>query len=327
MTAGLKVPARKIEFGSFEGDSQALALIHLIEQLRRENYRFTTVTPFTHAQINQREENSMANDSRGIFGWSRPFSKTAVSAEIVELMEQAGVLKTDGSLWRSRVRVSSLGAQLIAHSAYPTTAPDSIFFGPDTYRFVAAIEQHLRNRPAVIRAIDVGCGAGPGAIVIAAAHPAAEVLAIDINDSALRMTAINAAAAGLPGVIPVHSNLLVDVDGEFDLIVSNPPYLVDAGARTYRHGGGHLGEGLSIDIVEAALPRLAQGGSLLLYTGVAIVDGIDPFHAAVEPSLEKSGFRWSYHEIDPDIFAEELSTPPYRHAERIAAVCLTVTRC
>lgn len=123
-------------------------------------------------------------------------------------MRDAEVLERDGPLWRGRVRVSSLGGLRFAHSAYPTVAAEPVFFGPDTYRFARAIAAALlRLDDPVRRAIDVGCGAGPGAILVAAAHPAAETLMIDINDAALRFARVNAAAAGLPGEIALRSDL------------------------------------------------------------------------------------------------------------------------
>src|SRR5690606_9713202 len=117
------------------------------------------------------------------------------------------------------------------------------------------------------RAVDIGCGAGPGAILISAAQPATEVLAVDINDQALQLTRVNAALAYRDAVHTCHSNLLHDVPGEVDLIVANPPYLNDPAERAYRHGGGPLGAALSLAIVDIALERLAPGGSLLLCTG------------------------------------------------------------
>ena len=71
-----------------------------------------------------------------------------------------------------------------------------------------------------------------------------------------------------------------------------------------------------------ALERLAPNGWLLLYTGVAMVDGADPFRARITPMLERADVEWQYDEIDPDIFGEELDEPDYRRAERIAAVWL-----
>jgi methylase of polypeptide subunit release factors len=116
------------------------------------------------------------------------------------------------------------------------------------------------------------------------------------------------------------------VDGAFDLIVANPPYLNDEEARTYRHGGGRWGEALSARILAEGLARLAPGGRLILYTGATIVAGADPLLELLQPHLEQCGWPWSYRELDPDVFGEELEQPAYRDAERIAAVALVVQR-
>ena len=173
--------------------------------------------------------------------------------------------------------------------------------------------------------LDVCCGAGPGAIVAAARAPRAEVIGADINEAALRFARVNAALAGVAAQFR-FSDLLTGADGSFDLIVANPPYLNDPAARAYRHGGGALGAGLSSKILDAALSRLREGGSLLLYTGAAIVSGQDLFRIAAADRLGESGCTWSYRELDPDVFGEELSEPAYAAADRIAAVLLTATK-
>src|SRR5690606_38814794 len=188
---------------------------------------------------------------------------------------------------------SSLDGQLFVHSAFPTDTPDAVFFGPDTYRFASAIRAHLDERSGEVRrVVDIGCGSGAGAILAALARPQAEVLAVDINPQALRLTRINAALAGADNLRAQHSDLLSAVDGEFDLILANPPYLVDPGERAYRHGGGPLGAGLSLAILDAALGRLAPGGTLLLYTGVAMLDNQDPFLAEARQRLDGSACSW-----------------------------------
>ena len=152
------------------------------------------------------------------------------------------------------------------------------------------------------------------------------MLAVDINPAALRLTAINAALAEVANVEVQASDVLQGTDGHFDLIVANPPYMADPAGRAYRNGGGSLGAGLSLRIVEQALNRLAPGGSLLLYTGVAMVDGRDPFFDTVVPRLDSARFAWTYRELDPDVFGEELLNPGYQRVDRIAVVALTVTR-
>ncbi len=303
------------------------ALLRLARAVRATGYRFTTITPASHARVNARPENAVARDLGGVFGWSRPFHPELLPPGLFDLMREAGVLEQGGETCRSLVRLSTLGELSFLHSAFPTTATDAVFFGPDTYKFVDAVEAWLdRNPHPIRRAVDICTGAGPAALRIAARVPTAEVLAVDINDTALRLTAVNAALADLSNLRCCHSNLLSDVEGSFDLVVAHPPYLIDDRGRAYRHGGGALGADLAIAIVRSASERLAPGGTLLLFTGIAIENGYDPFRAAVEPPLREAGYRTGYREVDPDVFGEELAHPPYDHTDRIALVVLTATR-
>lgn len=306
---------------------QEAALLQLGHALKQQGYSFTTVTPATHARVNGRLGNEWAVDLAAVFGWSRRFRESLLPSPLFALMRAANVVVRDGNGWRSTVRMSSLDDQLFIHSAYPTTDTSAVFFGPDTYRFTLALNDYLARHTGVVRrCADIGCGAGPGAITVALEHPDAEVLALDINEAALRLTAINAALAGTPNVVPRYSNLLSDVEGQFDLIISNPPYLLDPGERAYRHGGGGLGEGLSLAIADAAVERLAPGGALLLYTGVAIVDGFDRFRSEVAKRFNSADVDWHYREIDPDVFGEELLEPAYAETDRIAAVLVSATK-
>lgn len=309
------------------GNRQDVALLQLGRALKEIGYRFTSVTPATHARVNGRTGCDWARCAEDVFGWSRPFHAHILPPALLELMGAADVLASHQDGLRSTVRFSSLGNDLFAHSAYPTDGADSVFFGPDTYRFVAALDRWLsaRDRP-IRRAADIGCGAGPGAILVASRHPDAEVLALDINDEALRLASVNAALAGVKNVVCARSDLLSGVEGRFDLIVSNPPYLVDPDTRTYRHGGGGHGEGLSLAIAEQAGERLNPDGSLVLYTGSAIVDGVDRFRHTLGTRLEGRAVEWSYEELDPDIFGEELMQSAYADTQRIAAVLVTMTR-
>ena len=300
------------------------ALLRLAEALRDVGYSFVTPTPATIARVNARPGNEWASDLQGVFGWSRPFRNDVVPPAVLTAMQDANAWEQHPGGARSLLRASSLAGELFLHSAYPTTAANAVFFGPDTYRYARAILAHHRKAP-IMRAVDVGCGAGPGAVLMARAYPAAEVLAVDINDAALQLTRVNATLAGVR-LQAVNSNLLLGVQGSFDLIVANPPYLVDPGERAYRHGGGPLGAGLSLAILEAALERLAPGGTLLLYTGAAVVNGTDPFREAAVTRLAGVDATWTYHELDPDVFGEELEGGAYAAADRIAAVLLTVTK-
>jgi release factor glutamine methyltransferase len=303
------------------------AVLALARAVRETGYTFTTATPASHAHVNARPRNAEAESLRDVFGWSRPFRADLLPEPILRLMREAGAVVEDGPLLRSTIRFSSLDGELFAHSAYPPSAADAVFFGPDTMRFAGAVIAHLADRTAPVhRAVDLGCGSGAAGICVAKRAPGAEVVLVDINPAAMRAARINARLAGTDGVAVRRSDMLRDVEGRFDLIVSNPPFMIDEAARAYRHGGGPLGAGLSLAVAEQAVERLAPGGSLVLFTGAAIVEGEDPFRAAVADLCTGAGLDWTYREFDPDAYGEELATEAYDAVERLALVVLTVTR-
>jgi methylase of polypeptide subunit release factors len=299
----------------------------LVAFLKEANYEFVTPTPATHARNNGRIGNEQARTLTDAFGWSRPFAASLLPDWLFELLRDSAVVSESAAGWKSVVRASTLDGELFLHSAFPTVAHDAVFFGPDTYRFARAIKHNLLAEPRQLgRALDLGCGSGAGGVVLAKNSSCRELVLTDINDTALQIAAQNADAAGISHVTTVHSDLFADLDGRFDMIVANPPYLNDPLQRAYRHGGGELGSGLSLRVAHAAKDRLSPGGTLLLYTGSPIVGGFDRLLEAIEQDFADGDLRWSYEEIDPDVFGEELETAPYGAVDRIAAVVLTARK-
>ena len=70
----------------------------------------------------------------------------------------------------------------------------------------------------------------------------------------------------------------------------------------------------------------APGGRLLVYTGSAIVDGVDRLRAALGEAVAGIGGTMHYREIDPDVFGEELSSDAYAEVDRIALVVAVIQR-
>ena len=291
-------------------------LVTLGRALRDTGYAFVTPTPETHRRVLAR--GGEARDLRDVFGWSRPFAPGFLPASFEALLEEASALLRQGDLLRSAVRFSSLGKLLCAHSAYPTTDADAVFFGPDTYRFAALLEQRIDRAGSVA---DVGCGSGAGGLMLA--ERAQSVQLLDINPRAVRFARANAELNGLTARA-LQSDVLSAAEGPLDLIVANPPYLADDLGRAYRDGGDGLGTALSVRIAREALERLAPGGRLLLYTATPVVDGAHLIWPALERLLANT--RWDYRELDPDVFGEELDRYLYANVERIAVVALDVTR-
>jgi 16S rRNA (guanine1207-N2)-methyltransferase len=103
--------------------------------------------------------------------------------------------------------------------------------------------------PATGNLLDLGCGYGPLALVLATRSPAARVWATDVNSRALELCQRNAAAAGL-GRVRCVSPADTGIPASFDLIWSNPPI--------------RIGKAPLHDLLAAWLARLAPSGAAFL---------------------------------------------------------------
>jgi hypothetical protein len=303
-------------------DAALLDLVHAVDET---GYRFVTVTPETHRRVIARRGEASAQDLRDVFGWSLPFEEGMLPSRIEEALRRGGMLARDGSRWRSAVRISCLGERLFLHSAFPTDDAQAIFFGPDSYRFAAFLAAELPSLGPVGRIVDIGAGSGVGGIVAAGLIPGARIVLADVNPLALRFARVNADKAGV-SVETVHGPGLAAVGGPFGVVIANPPFIMDPAARAYRDGGDLNGARLSLDWALKAAERVEPGGTVLLYTGSAIVAGRDGLREALDRELPSLGCTLRYAEIDPDIFGEQLDEPGYEAVERIAAIGAVIRR-
>jgi methylase of polypeptide subunit release factors len=297
----------------------------LLTHLRDAGYRFVTPTPETHRRILARPDKRQARDLRDIFGWNLPFAPDLLPPDLVETLDTANLLEPQGALRKSRLRVASLGEHLFLHSAFPTDDPDSVFFGPDSYRFRTFLHEELPRLPPLRRLVDIGTGSGIGALVSSDLLPDARITLTDVNPAALELAAANARFARVE-VEMLEGEGLDPVEGSVDVIIANPPYIADESARAYRDGGDMHGGRISLDWALAAAKRLDPGGHMLLYTGSAIVSGRDALREAMEDQLPPLGCTLRYRELDPDVFGEELERPAYRDVERIAVVGAVISK-
>ncbi|HEX3701254.1 MAG TPA: methyltransferase [Phenylobacterium sp.] len=73
------------------------------------------------------------------------------------------------------------------------------------------------------RVLDLGCGSGVNAVFVAPI--AKEVVAVDISMAAVKNTILNCRLQGLKNVKVKKSDMFSKVEGKFDLILANPPYV------------------------------------------------------------------------------------------------------
>ena len=128
----------------------------------------------------------------------------------------------------------------------------------------------------VHRALDLCTGSGCLAIQMAAHYPAAQIDAVDISLDALEVAAVNVEDYGLQERIQlVHTDLFEGLEGTYDLIVSNPPYVdaesVGALPEEYLHEP-ELALGSGEDGLDATREILLQAAKFLNPRGVLLVE-------------------------------------------------------
>lgn len=168
---------------------------------------------------------------------------------------------------------------------------------PETEELVELLQSSIQN-PAS-RIADIGTGSGVIALSLAAKFPQAEIVAIDLSDEALALARKNAEQLGLNARIQfVKSNLLAEVDGVFDLVIANLPYISTQDrhllSREVLHDpeialfAGAKGDELIRALIEQAPPHLRPGGWLALELGIGQAEALSHLLA-----------QKKYHDICP----------------------------
>jgi release factor glutamine methyltransferase len=162
---------------------------------------------------------------------------------------------------------------------------------PETELIVEEALVCARER-TVTRVIDVGTGTGCIAIAIATALPSVRVTATDTSLAAIEVARRNASAHGVDERIEFHlGNVLEDVDGPADLIVSNPPYVPEGMAPHLQPEvvqyephtalfGGETGLEVILALFQQAPHRLADDGRLIVEFGFGQREAVERLAAA-----------------------------------------------
>jgi release factor glutamine methyltransferase len=158
---------------------------------------------------------------------------------------------------------------------------------PETEFIVEAALARLTDRARRWRIGDVGTGSGCLAVALAVELPHAQVTAIDISPEALEVAHANAGRHGVADRVTfARTSLLDGVDGPFDLIVANPPYVPRAlrpglspDVRDHEpdaalYGGGDDGLDEIRALLAQAPSRLAPDGWLQMEFGFAQGDAV-----------------------------------------------------
>jgi release factor glutamine methyltransferase len=134
--------------------------------------------------------------------------------------------------------------------------------------------------------VDIGTGSGCIALALAKELPGAKIHATDISGAALEIARANAARHGLGERIMFHqTDLLTGLPSDFDLVVSNPPYVgeseedqVQLEVRRYEPRSAVFAGRSGTEVIARLIPKaflaLRPGGWLVLEISGTIVSPV-----------------------------------------------------
>lgn len=229
-------------------------------------------------------------DARVLLRWASGLDAAALTARLDATMDEA---EQDRFIAASRERVSHqpiaqiIGAREFWGRSFEVT-PDVLDPRPETEILIAAALEGGPSR----RVLDLGVGSGCILLTLLAEWPNATGVGVDVSPEALAVATRNAERLGVADRAELRrGDWLEGLTGEFDLIVSNPPYISEAEMRdidiSVRRFEPHLaltpgGDGLDAyrRIAQGAGARLAAGGRVLLEVGAGQAGDVEAIFEA-----------------------------------------------
>lgn len=242
-----------------------------------------------------------------------PRSAAAIAAAVgstgVDALVASGCVVQDGTDLLPIVRIVPHGELWLAsdrrHEPGTTADPLQVTgINPP-----ATLLSVLTVRRPVARALDIGTGNGIQALL--AAQHSEEVVATDVNPRALAFAAFNAALNGVDNIEFREGSLLEPVTGErFDLIVTNPPYVISPEHEFVFRDSGAAPGALCAELVHSLPSVLAPGGFAAMLVSWPIRAG-EHWSSAPRSWLGDDCRTWLLHvrAEDPLLHAQQWNRP------------------
>jgi methylase of polypeptide subunit release factors len=182
----------------------------------------------------------------------------AAALRPLQLADLSGLLAIDrdGKIG-AHLRLSPYAGFVFAHDANGPLAP-----APDYVMGIGNASRTLAGltvRKPVESALDVGAGCGVQAVL--AAQHARHVSAVELNPRAVHLGLLNARLNGVHNIESLEGSLFEPVAGkQFDLVVSNPPYVISPDSTYVFRDSGRPGDTMSRIVVAQAARVLREGG-------------------------------------------------------------------
>lgn len=183
-------------------------------------------------------------------------------------------------------------------------APETLVPRPDSETIVETALAEIGPRDRAFRALDLGTGTGCLLLAILSERPRAHGVGVDLSPAAAAAARSNAAALGLSDRASfVVGSWGAPLNGRFDLVASNPPYIESADIagleREVRIHDPRLALDGGADGLDAYRAIAAGLGALLAEDGVAVLELGAGQGDAVSTLLAEAGFETT--RVVPDL--------------------------
>lgn len=188
-----------------------------------------------------------------------PAVRAALAPAPLERLIEGGLLQARGDLLRSTVKMVPCDGLIVAFDGSregdKEEAADHVMGPSDGGRSLANIT--IRRPGADCLDLGTGCGF----LALLAARHGGRVVATDVNPRSRAFVEFNAALNGIRNIEAVTGDLFAPVAGrKFDLVFSNPPYVISPDNRLVYMSGGMKGDSFCRRIVSEVGPFLREGG-------------------------------------------------------------------
>jgi hypothetical protein len=210
-----------------------------------------------------------------------------------------GLFKHEPSdLWRFMYRIVPYEDRYFVTTRFQRETNHFTYLSFDSLYLAAFISQRLAELDLTgKRALDLGTGSGILACEISDRFD--DIIGTDLSAPAIEMARLNAALNGLDHCTFKQTSLYEGISGEFDLIVSNPPFIHwdDQDAGPLDSDGGHpFGLGITFAVLNDLPDYLSAGGRAIILTRSPCLNSKDYLYGRLADYLP-ADFGWHYSRV------------------------------
>lgn len=215
-----------------------------------------------------------------LFSLGNPIDAAELEARLGAAFIEAGLItgllsfdEASGAFGTGGYALASRFGQYFVVSANPympnfLPANDNVYLGLDSFALANHLQRLAGSFGDVERALDLCAGSGIAGQSLARLAPGSQWTGVDLNDYAVAAANFNAALNALaPAYRAIQGDLYAGVEGRFDLIVANPPFIPAPDGHAFPLYGGGGEDGLLVlrPLIAGLGARLSERGQAVIY--------------------------------------------------------------